>query len=274
MKTCAARFFGLSLALVSGSAILGCDPVWRQRIVVVAAHPPKTVPKPIAGATVRIECPQDVAPGYLPPSGSQALTDKNGEAAFSYVGFGVSSACFVAVEGQGYVSQRFRVADVCLETDQANAPYLCPASVVFAVLVLDGPWNDNDSHAVAGELSAVCLADLAWAGNSRPTLQLDRLINKTDEHLDVNSMADAMLATTTGAKKFRLLDMNRHGEPGVDADYHLSLEIRSVLSTPREGVRSRAYTVTATVIRAADSEIVCQATAQRKKEQLSSTANW
>jgi len=259
------RLSFLVVTLTLGVSCAGT--VRHQRVVVTAAHAPEDAREPIAGAAVRVECPEGVTP---PAASGEVVSNARGEA-FLTVG-AISSACFLVVASDGYITQRFRVGDICLVGGEE--PFLCKTGVAFAPLMLDGPWNNADAGAAAAALSNECFLEPGWAGDSTPSVRLERVINKTDEHINLRAVSDQILAVAVKSPRIRVLDARGVGDSGPGADFHLVLDISSITTVPREGILARAYSTTARVIRAADQEIVCQATSVRKKQQLRTKTTW
>lgn len=243
---------------------IGCSATKpHQRVVVVAAQAAGETPTPVAGAAVRIECPE----GTTSTTPVEVTSDAQGEATIATA---IPSVCAVTVSRDGYIAQSFRVTDICVE--KAAEPYDCTAGVIYAPLLLEGRWNDADASATAAALYNECFAEPSWA-DGRPSIRLERLINKTDEHLDIKAIADRIFAAVVESPDLRVLSMQRGDETAPPADFHLKLEMTSLV-TAREGIVDRIYSVTARVVRANDTEIVCMATAQRKKQTIQSKTTW
>ena len=254
MKTHVTR----TAALAYCAALTSCVPLSQHRVVVVAAYAPDDAHEPVPGATVRIECPK----GIERPSPSEVQAILSG---------GIPSACVLVVESPGWVAQRFRVADTCLQS--GVEPFVCNAGVAVAELVVEGRWNDADAGSAAAALANECFREPTWAGNTKPSIRLNRLINKTDEHIDLKVVANRILGAVVENPSVRVLETD-YSDAAPAADFQLNLEITSIVERPRENLAVRTYNVTARVIRAADAEVVCQSTNQRKKQQFLPATAW
>jgi hypothetical protein len=254
------------LIIAALPAILSCAPpvVSQHRVVVVAAHAPADAAEPIPGATVRVECPKDVEP----PATSEVSANEIGEAVLTV---GIPSTCVLVVESAGWVERRFRVADTCLQ--RREEPFVCDAGVAVAALVVRGPWGDTDADSAAAALANECFVDPTWAGDSKPSIRINRLINKTDEHIDLRVVANRILDAAVENPGVRVLETDYSAEAPA-ADYLLNLEITSIVEMPLENLVARTYTIFARVIRAADKEVVCQSTHKRKKQQFRPKTTW
>lgn len=109
--------------------LLGCG-TYRSRGLVGRVDVGCGGDRPLAGASVRVQCPGEAEPRLQATSDSRGLFAVEGEAA------AVPRVCSVVVERRGYTTRTYAVSELC--ADESPTDPLCSRVGLVAHLNLDG----------------------------------------------------------------------------------------------------------------------------------------
>lgn len=90
-------------------------------------------------------------------------------------------------------------------------------------VLLDVYWNDTDRNAVAQDMLQSLLAhDLIAKSERKPTIAVGRILNRTDEHLDLKALSDRIMTAMVGSGRVDVVDMTARDEVSQEYEYQAS----------------------------------------------------
>lgn len=90
-------------------------------------------------------------------------------------------------------------------------------------VLLDEYWNDTDRDAVAQDMLQSLLAhDLVTKSPQKPAVAVGRIVNRTDEHLDIKALGDRIVTAMVRSGKLDVVDVTARDEVSQEYEYQAS----------------------------------------------------